>query len=123
MIIVTKFRALHSPKQFNSFSEKFDFITQLKQEEECAFGKSLSKRFNNSVQGETLQNVRNCIGLQFISHTEIGRKNRRQSIVSYAAIKHWFSLSFYKFHKKKTIFDKPIESSFRILEIGKFMMH
>ena len=56
-----------------------------------------------------MENVRDKTNLDFIDHSRIQRRIKRQSKLNFKGIINWYeSFSVYKFDKGKTVFDKPI---------------
>ena len=79
---------------------------------------------NNAFFGKTMENVRDRINLDFISHNQIERIEKRQSKLSFKGIEsHYSTFSIYKYEKETTIFDKPIYLGFTVLELSKLLMY
>ena len=69
---------------------------------------------NNAFFGKTMENVRERVNLETISHTNIDQIIKTQSKLSFKGIvNHYSEFSVYKFEKEKTVFDKPIYLGFR----------
>ena len=74
--------------------------------------------------GKTLENVRDRVNLDFISHTQTQQKINRQSKLIFNGIANRFeNFITYKYEKEKMFFDKPIYLEFTILELGKLLMY
>ena len=79
---------------------------------------------NNVFFVKTIENIRERINLNFISHTQVDQINKRQSKLSFENIAdHYSTFSVYKFGKEKTLFDKPLYLGSRVLELSKLLLY
>ena len=98
--------------------------TQKRTKAKTNFEKDLYKLMNNAFFGKTMENVRERVNLETISHTNIDQIIKRQSKLSFKGIACFYSeFSVYKFDKEKTVFDKPIYLGFSVLELSKLLMY
>ena len=77
------------------------------------------KLMNNAFFGKTMENVRDRVNIEFIDHSQIQQTIKRQSKLNFKDIVDWYSVfSVYKFDKGRTVFDKPINLGFTVLELS-----
>ena len=71
-----------------------------------------------------MENVRERVKLDFISHTQTQQKINKQSKLSFKGIANMYeNFSVHKYEKEKMIFDKPTFLEFTILELGKLLRY
>ena len=121
---ITKIHTLYRFKQSPWLATYINKNTQNRSDSKTNFEKDLYKLMNNAFFGKTMENVRDRINLDFISHTQIERIEKRQSKLSFKGIEnHYSTFSIYKFEKETTVFDKPIYLGFTVLELSKLLMY
>ena len=68
--------------------------------------------------------VRERVNLEIIPHTNIDQIIKKQSKLSFKGINmHYSTFSLYKVDKEKTVFEKPINLGFSVLELSKLLMY
>ena len=119
---ITKIHTIYRFKQSPWLATYINKNTQNRSESKTNFEKDLYKLMNNAFFGKTMENVRDRINLDFISHNQIERIEKRQSKLSFKGIEsHYSTFSIYKYEKETTIFDKPIYLGFTVLELSKLI--
>ena len=101
---VTKIHTIYRFKQSPWLGKYIDHNTQKRTVAKTNFEKDLCKLMNNAFFGKTKENVRDRTNLEFIDHSQIDQRIKRQS-------------------KEKTVFDKPIYLGFTVLELSKLLMY
>ena len=79
---------------------------------------------NNAFFGKTMENVRERNNQEFIDHSQIQQIIKRQSKLSFKVFVNWYcTFSVYHFDEGKTVFEKPLNLGFSVLELSKLSMY
>ena len=121
---VTKIHTNYSLKQSLWFEKYIILNTQKRTKAKTNSGKDLYKLMNNAFFGKTIENVRERVNLEIITHTNNDQIIKRQSKLSFKEINmHYSTFSLNKFDKEKTVFDKPVYLGFCVLKLSKLLMY
>ena len=120
-----KLKKIHSIIQFKQKSwlkVYIDMNTELRKKAKNEFGKNFFKLMNNSVFGETMENVRNHRDMKFATSNK--RRKRLVSDPNYHSHKkfsgHLMAIEMKKARVKMT---KPLYLGMSILDISKILMY
>ena len=120
---VTHIHTIYRFKQSPWLAKYIDHNTQKLTRAKTNFEKDLYKLMNNAFFGKTMENVSDCVNLEFIDHSQIQQIIKRQSKLSFKGIVYWYSVfSVYKFDREKTVFDEAIYLGFSVLELSKLLV-
>ena len=119
---ITKISCVYQFNQSNWLKDYIDFNTNQRKIAKTDFEKNLFKLLNNSLYGKFIENVRNHVNIDAISHDEPEQILKRQSKLSFDGIIDCYDkFNMYKYKKSKIIFKKPIYLGYSILELSKFI--
>ena len=121
---VTYIHTIYRFKQSLLLEKYINHNTQKRTKEKTNFEKDLYKLMNNAFFGKTMENVRERVNIQILTHTNIDQTLKGQSKLSFKGIvNHYSKFSVYKYDKEKTAFDKQIYLGFSVLELSKLIMY
>ena len=123
-MVVEKIHEIIYFKQ-NKWLEKYiNFNTQNRNKAKNDFEKDFYKLLNNAFYGETMENVRNRMRLEFFKKDDIKNIIKQQSKLTFNGIHESYeNCDSYTFKKIEVLMDKPISLGFAILELSKLHMY
>ena len=119
-----KIKKIHRILEFDQkpwMKSYIEFNTELRKKATNAFEKDFFKLMNNSVFGETMENIRNRVDIKLVN-------NRKKAIELTRKLKYnswtWFSENLVAIHMNriKLYFNKPIYIGMSILDISKTLI-
>ena len=82
------------------------------------------KLLNNAVFGETMDNIRNRVKVEFIKRNHIEKIIKQQSKLSFNGIhKSYTNYCSYTFKQNEELMNQPIYLGFPVLELSKLLMY
>ena len=123
-MIIEKIHKILSFKQSFWLENYIDFCSTgralSKTDSEVAFCKSLEISFF----GKTIENIRNCVNVQFIRNCEVDNVVKAKSKLSFDGIRHVYeNYSSYMFKNHILKMEKPIHLGFSSLDLRKLLMY
>ena len=100
------------------------FIAQKRTKAKNDFQKDFYNILNNAFYGETMENVRNLLRLDFINKDDYKNKIKQQSkLTSNGIHKSYEKCESYTFKQDEVKMDRPIYLGFVVLELSKLHMY
>ena len=123
-MVVDKIHEKISFKQSYWLENYINFNTQKRYQAVNDVEKDFYKLLNNAFYGETMENVRNRLKIEFIRKDETDKILKRQSKLIFNGIhKSYENCDSYTFKQNEVLMDKPIYLGFAILELSKLLMY
>ena len=123
-MVVEKIHDIISFKQSRWLEKFISFKTQRRNKSKNDFGRDFYKLLNNAFYGETMENVRNRLELEFIKKGNYKKIKKQQSKLTFSGIhKLYENCDTYVFKKNEVLMDKPIYLGFAVLELSKLQMY
>ena len=119
-MVVEKIHEIISFKQSKWLEKHTNFITQKRNKGKNEVDKDFYNLLNNAFYGKTMENVRNRLGLKFITKDGYKEIIQHQSKLTFNGIdKSYENCDSYVFKKNEVLMDKPIYLGFAVLKLSK----
>ena len=104
--------------------KRWSFSTQKRNEAKNAFEKDFYNLLNNAFYGKTMENMRNCLKLQFNEKYEYTKIIKQRSKLTFNGIHlSYESCDSYSFEQNEIKMDTLFYLEFAVLELSKFHMY
>ena len=123
-IVVDKIHEIISIKQSKWLEKCINFKTQKRNNAKNDFEKDFYVLLNNAFFGKTMENVQNCLRLEFFEKDDYTEFIKQQSKMTFNGIhKSYENCDSYVFQKNEVVMDKPNYLGFAVLELSKLHMY
>ena len=123
-MIIDKVHEIISFRQSRWLEKYIHFNTQKKNQAVNDFEKDFYKLLNNAFYGETMENVRNRLKIEFIRKDNYRKIINQQPKLTFNRIhKPYENCDSYAFKQNEVLMDKPIYLGFSVLQLSKLHMY
>ena len=123
-LIVDKIHNIISFRQSRWLEKYINFNTQKRNQAVNDFEKDFYKLLNNAFYGNTMENVRNRLKINFIKRDEYREIIKQQSKLTFNGIHKSYEIcDSYTFKQNEVLMDKPIYIGFTVSELSKLLLY